>query len=76
MVDVPALTPVTTPLVPIVATDDVLLAHVPPAVASLSPVVSPAQTVVVPDTEAGRGLMTTTELSSVLQHPADDCALK
>ncbi len=55
--DVPAATPDTTPLPePTVDTDVVPLLHVPPAVALLSVVVSPAQTLFVPDMEAGKGL--------------------
>jgi len=58
---VPAVTPVTTPLlVPMVATVVLLLLHEPPAVASLSVVVRPEQTLAVPVMEAGNGLTVTT----------------
>ena len=56
----PANTPVTTPLpVPIVAMVILPLAQLPPAVASVSAVVSPAHTFVVPVIDAGKGLTVT-----------------
>ena len=48
MLAVPAVMPLTTPLVPTVATEVLLLLHVPPAVALLSVVVLPAVSVAVP----------------------------
>ena len=53
MVVVPAETPVTTPAPETVATEADELLHTPPAVASASAVVDPAQTVVVPVIAAG-----------------------
>ena len=61
IVDVPEAAPVTTPVEePIVATVVVLLAHVPPALTSLKPVVKPVQTVAVPDIADGTGLTVAT----------------
>jgi hypothetical protein len=57
--DVPAETPVTTPVASIVATAGVALLHVPPAVASVRVVVDPMQTVSVPPIAAGKGLTVT-----------------
>jgi len=56
----PAVIPVTTP-VPgfMVATDVVLLAHVPPGVGSVSVVVRPVHTLLVPAIAPGSGLITT-----------------
>jgi len=48
IIEVPGVTPVTTPADVIVATPGVPLVHVPPADVSASVVVDPAQTVVVP----------------------------
>src|SRR5882762_4599051 len=48
------------PDVPTVASEPSLLLHAPLAVASLSDVVKPTQTVAVPDIAAGIGLMVTT----------------
>jgi hypothetical protein len=60
MFGLPALTPVTTPLdEPTVASAGLLVLHVPPALASESVVVEPAQTVVTPVIEAGSGLTVT-----------------
>ena len=57
---VPALMPVTTPVViSIEPADGILLLHVPGVVASLSVVVRPVQTVSVPVMEAGNGLTVT-----------------
>ena len=56
MVNVPAATPVTTPVVLIVATEVLLLLHVPPAVASVKLVVNPIHTDAVPVMVAGKGL--------------------
>jgi len=54
MVTVPEATPVTMPVAgPTVAVAVLLLAHVPPVVASASVVVDPAQTVAVPVIAAG-----------------------
>ncbi len=66
---VPAVTLVTTPVLFIVATDGVLLAHVPPEVALLSVVVVPAHNVAVPDIAAtvGNGLIVTLAVTVVLQ---------
>lgn len=48
MVDVPKVTPVTTPVEPTVATAGVTELQIPPVTASLSAVVAPGQTVAVP----------------------------
>jgi hypothetical protein len=48
MVAVPAATPVTTPVEPTVATEVLLLLHVPPVTVSLKVVVDEVQTVAVP----------------------------
>ena len=53
MLDVPADTPDTIPVVPIVATPMLALVHVPPPVASARAVVAPVQTVSVPVIAAG-----------------------
>ena len=59
--DVPPVTPVTTPVVePIVAIVVVPLVHVPPVVASVNVVVSPWQTLAVPDIPAGLAFTVTT----------------
>ncbi len=56
MVAVPAATPLATPVLePIVATDVLLLAHVPPDELLFKVVVAPAQTFVVPVMLAGAG---------------------
>lgn len=65
MVVVPAATPDTTPELFIVATEVLLLLHVPPVVASLSEVVDPTQTLVVPSIAPGSGFTVTTV---VLKH--------
>ena len=57
---VPADTLVTRPEVPIVETAVLLLNHVPPAVASLSVAVSPAQIAAMPLIAAGSGFIVTT----------------
>ena len=60
MVVVPAATPVTTPVPPItVATDEVLLVQVPPALVLPRVVVKPAHTFMVPVMAAGNGLTVT-----------------
>jgi hypothetical protein len=65
---VPADTPVTTPVVKsTVATDVLVLVHVPPVVALLSVVVDATQVNSVPVMEAGGGLTVTT---AVARHPA------
>ena len=57
MAAVPALVPVTTPVVEFtVAIPVALLLHVPPAVASVSVIVWPAQTTVGPDMATGKEL--------------------
>jgi hypothetical protein len=53
IVAVPDATPVTMPVEPTVATEVLLLLHVPPEVASLSAAVMPGQMVVVPVIDAG-----------------------
>jgi hypothetical protein len=69
IIDVPEDTPVTTPVpATTVATAGVALLQVPPAVASLSVVVDPAQTLVVPVIAAGNGF-TTTVVAAGLTHP-------
>ena len=59
MVVVPAVTPVIMPAVLMVATDGVLLLHVPPMVVLLTVVVSPAHTCSVPVMVAGSGFTVT-----------------
>ncbi len=77
MVVVPEATPIAVPVEnPIVATEGVLLVHTPPVVASVSVVVKPTHTEVVPAIAAGLGLMVTTTLPCGPQQPAADCALK
>jgi hypothetical protein len=67
MVTVPADTPVTIPVEdPTVATEALLLLHVPPVVASLSDIVRPAPTVLPPLIAAGAGLMVTTRVEEQL----------
>jgi hypothetical protein len=68
MVAVPADTPVTTPRLVTVATAVLLLAHVPPVVASERVVVLPVQIVVVPVIALGVGL---TVKKVVALHPVD-----
>ena len=58
-----------------VATLVVVLAHVPPAVASVRLVVKPAHTVAVPVTDAGIGLIVTVTLPSA-PHKLPENALK
>jgi hypothetical protein len=55
IVDVPGVTPDTTPPVPMVATAVVLLLHVPPKVMSDKEVVVPAQSIATPDIAPGNG---------------------
>lgn len=76
IVEVPAATPVTIPVEPIVALLTSLLLQVPPAVASVKDVVNPTQTALVPEIAAGNGLMVTDTLPSAPQHPDADNALK
>ena len=77
MVVVPDATPVTVPLdEPMVALAGVLLAHVPPVVASVRVVDEPTHTDVAPLIEAGSGLIVTLALPSVPQHPKEDWARK
>jgi hypothetical protein len=69
MVTLPAETPLTTPVpAPAVATDVLLLVHVPPGVALLSVVVAPTQTVEEPGLMAGGAAITVTGF--VTKHPA------
>ena len=58
-VTVPAAIPVTTPVPLIVAVPGALLAHVPPAEASVNDVVRPTHTVSVPVMDAGSGFTVT-----------------
>ena len=71
MVAVPAATPVTMPVLPTVATVVAVLLHAPPVVASLNPVVDPAQTiavsVIVP--ADGSGLTVTTLIAAAVPQP-------
>ena len=60
MVDVPAVTPVTIPDPEPTVALALLLLHVPVPVASLSVVVRPTQTFMVPVIAAGNGLIVTT----------------
>lgn len=60
MVEVPAATPVTMPVLPTVALVTALLLHVPPLVALASVVVLPIQVNAVPVIVAGLGLTVTT----------------
>ncbi len=73
---VPPVIPVTVPDVPTVATPELLLLHPPPAVASVRFVDSPSQTLAVPVTDAGNGLIVTVVFPSVPQHPVADKARK
>jgi hypothetical protein len=68
---VPALTPVTVPLVPTVAIPVAPLLHTPPGVASLSDVVAPAHTTGVPVIPAGAAgvVLTVTVAVDVDTHP-------
>ena len=59
IVVVPADTPVITPADPAIATEVLLLLHVPPAVALLSEVVNPAHTLVFPDIATGNAFIVT-----------------
>ena len=72
IVEVPAATPVTIPVDPIVALLTSLLLHVPPAVTSVNEVVDPTQTAFVPEIAAGNGLIVTDTLPSAPQHPDPD----
>ena len=64
MVTVPAVTPVTIPvLAPTDAVPVLLLLHVPPVVAELSVVTAPVHTVDAPDIAAGNGLTVTTAIT-------------
>ena len=72
MMDVPAVTPVITPLAPIiVATPGVALVHVPPPTVELNVVVNPTQEVVVPLNVPALGLavMVTVLVSVTSAHP-------
>ena len=59
MVAVPAATPFTTPVVPMVATPVLLLLHTPPAVVLLKVVVDPWHTDATPVIAAGNGFTVT-----------------
>lgn len=67
MMDVPLDTPLTTPVLPIVATDNELLLHVPDPEGSVSEVVPPTHTTGVPLINDGKGFTVTT---TVAVHPA------
>jgi hypothetical protein len=62
IIAVPPVTPFTVPDVPTVAMPVLLLLHVPPDVMSLKVVDVPAQTIVVPVTDAGNGFIVTVVL--------------
>ncbi len=66
MVVVPAATPVTVPVEFMVATAVLLLAQVPPEVASERAIVDPAHTELAPVIAAGNGL---TVMVADLEHP-------
>ena len=68
IVDVPAESALTTPVVPTVATRVLELVHTPPAVASVKFVVDPAQTISVPVIVTGAALTVT--VLAVEQPPA------
>lgn len=68
MVATPLPTPVTTPDVPILATNELLLDHVPPVVASLKVVVAPVQTLSVPVIGLSNGSGLTVAIL-VVKHP-------
>ena len=57
MVAVPAVPPVTTPVVEFTVADVELLLHVPPAVASVSVIVAPTHTAVGPVMAVGAGVI-------------------
>ena len=59
---VPAATPVTMPVEPIVASVASLVLHVPPEVTSVNDTGKPTHTVAVPVMAAGNGLTVTTEV--------------
>ena len=71
MVAVPAATPVTVPVLPTVVTVVAVLLHAPPVVASLNPVVDPAQTIAVPVIVPadGKGLTLTTLIAAAVPQP-------
>ena len=66
---VPSDMPVTTPVLPIVATDVVLLLHTPPNVASVRVVVVPAQIVVVPAMDDTEGKVPTVKVVVAVAEP-------
>jgi hypothetical protein len=71
MVGAPAVTPETIPVPePIVATEELLLLHVPPAVASLKVLVDPAHIVVMPLMAEGV-VLTVKVLVAALPHPVE-----
>ncbi len=59
MIEVPAVTPVTTPAPAGTVENALLLLQVPPTVASVNVVVKPTQTAIGPDIAAGNGLTVT-----------------
>lgn len=71
MVDVPGVTPVTIPVLAIVAMPVELLLHMPPPVASVKLVVAPVHTVAVPVIlpAFGNGLTVMVEVALALPQP-------
>ena len=67
MIDVPAVTPETSPIASTVAIDVALLLHVPPVDDSDKVVILPAQTVGVPDIVAGTALTVTVMVAGAPQ---------
>ena len=61
-IDVPEVTPVTTPVAEPIVALALLIDQLPPVVPSLKVVVEPTQTLVVPVIEDGRALMVITEV--------------
>jgi len=75
IVDVPALTPDTTPEADTVATPNALLLHTPPPEVSPSGVVAPAQTVSVPVIGAGGVYAVTVVTEDVVLQPPPEVAV-
>jgi hypothetical protein len=71
MVAVPAVTPVTVPVLPTVATPVAVLLHAPPVAASVKPVVEPAHTIAVPVMlpADGNGLTVTVVVAAAVPQP-------
>ena len=67
MTEIPVATPVTTPVVPMVALAGMLLLQMPPAVGSLNVIVEPTHTAGVPVMSDGSGL---TVIGKVAEQPA------